>query len=164
MEQRFCARCGTDVEDTGGFCLLGHSLRLQADLSSSLSELRAESDRAFEATAGHASELAEVQRPASEPVEPLGHAAELGEPHGHATELAAVPSSRPSTPPPPPPSRPAARGFDRLWEVASTGDSDRADPINAFAPPPRMDWGPQKTRRTRSLFGRVRSGATEASP
>ncbi len=48
MAQRFCTQCGTDVEDAGGFCLLGHSLRVSAPADNSLSALRAEVDEAFE--------------------------------------------------------------------------------------------------------------------
>ena len=47
MSDRFCPRCNATVEDAGGFCLLGHPLREVAPVAS-LSELRAEVDRAFE--------------------------------------------------------------------------------------------------------------------
>lgn len=47
MSDRFCRQCNTQVEDVGGFCLLGHSLREVAP-TASLKELRAEVDRAFE--------------------------------------------------------------------------------------------------------------------
>ncbi len=47
MSMRHCPRCRTEVEDVGGFCLLGHPLRLAAPVDS-LATLRAEVDRAFE--------------------------------------------------------------------------------------------------------------------
>ena len=47
MSDRFCPQCHTQVEDVGGFCLLGHSLREVAP-TATLRELRAEVDRAFE--------------------------------------------------------------------------------------------------------------------
>lgn len=47
MGNRFCPHCQSEVEDAGGFCLLGHPLRAVAPVAS-LSELRAEVDRAFE--------------------------------------------------------------------------------------------------------------------
>jgi len=47
VSDRFCPRCNAEVEDVGGFCLLGHPLRVSAPVSS-LSELRAEVDLAFE--------------------------------------------------------------------------------------------------------------------
>jgi hypothetical protein len=47
VSDRFCPQCRSEVEDAGGFCLLGHPLRSVAPVAS-LSELRAEVDRAFE--------------------------------------------------------------------------------------------------------------------
>ena len=47
MSERFCPRCQAQVEDAGGYCLLGHPLRSIAPVAS-LSELRAEVDLAFE--------------------------------------------------------------------------------------------------------------------
>ena len=47
LSERFCPHCKTHVEDVGGFCLLGHSLREVAP-TASLTELRAEVDRAFQ--------------------------------------------------------------------------------------------------------------------
>lgn len=47
MSERFCPRCNAEVEDTGGYCLLGHSLRVSAP-ADSLAALRAEVDLAFE--------------------------------------------------------------------------------------------------------------------
>lgn len=46
MAISYCSQCGSEVEDTGGFCLLGHSLHM-AD-TGSLADLRAEVDKAFE--------------------------------------------------------------------------------------------------------------------
>ncbi|MEA2451383.1 MAG: hypothetical protein QOG04_93 [Actinomycetota bacterium] len=47
MAIRFCSACQTDVEDVGGFCLLGHSLREVAPVDS-LQALRDEVNQAFE--------------------------------------------------------------------------------------------------------------------
>ena len=47
MSDRFCPRCMAEVEDVGGYCLLGHPLS-EAAPSGSLTDLRAEVDRAFE--------------------------------------------------------------------------------------------------------------------
>lgn len=47
MSDRFCPTCNAAVEDVGGFCLLGHSLS-ETESKGTLSELRAEVDRAFE--------------------------------------------------------------------------------------------------------------------
>lgn len=97
MAQRFCRHCGSDVEDAGGFCLLGHP-------------------------------------------------------------LAAPP------PPPPPPEVTLAAGPEaavpQVSSVAPTwAELDTApgaapvpnDPINQFAPPARMDWGPGSSVKRFSL-------------
>ena len=47
MSERFCPQCHAEVEDAGGYCLLGHPLSVAAP-TASLAELRAEVDRAFE--------------------------------------------------------------------------------------------------------------------
>jgi hypothetical protein len=69
-----------------------------------------------------------------------------------------------TAPPPPPPSvREAAsrkdaelddpatpvRTYDALWRAFEEEAARGEDPITAFAPPPRMDWGPERSRRRR---------------
>jgi hypothetical protein len=44
---RHCTRCNAEVEDAGGYCLLGHPLRLNME-TSSLDELKREVEAAFE--------------------------------------------------------------------------------------------------------------------
>ena len=111
MTQRFCHRCGSDVEDTGGFCLLGHRL----------------------AVAGPD----EVRDAA-------------------AAQLGVAP------PPPPPPGAPAETEAEPLvssvaptWAALGATAPGTApvpdDPINEFAPPPRMDWGPGSSVKRFSL-------------
>ena len=61
MSDRFCSHCNAEVEDTGGYCLLGHSLRSSAP-TDSLTALRAEVNQAFEeARAQVATALGETQ-------------------------------------------------------------------------------------------------------
>jgi hypothetical protein len=109
--QRYCPSCRTDVEDVGGFCLLGHRLAHEAP-TGGLNELRAEVDRTFEeATA----QVAKLLVPA--PVPSLVGVAEAA---------------------PPPPPRPTV--FQRVHDETPAGN----DPIAAFAPPPHMDWGPER--------------------
>ena len=136
MDLRFCPRCRADVEDAGGFCLLGH--RLPVDTADPMANLRAEVDKAFE----------QVQIDV-------------------ATTLKA-------TVPPPPPARPAEsaedvpiwqqlRGDDRevaeemratsrkvYEELSFDEEVSRNDPIIAFSPSPRADWGPEKGHGRRS--------------
>jgi hypothetical protein len=59
MTTRFCPGCRSEVEDTGGFCLLGHRLALEAPVAS-LTALRAEVDDHFES-----SDLADALAPES---------------------------------------------------------------------------------------------------
>jgi hypothetical protein len=124
---RHCPRCDTDVEDTGGYCLLGHRLTLHAPVAS-LGELRAEVDQAFEEAR---LEVAAVVSGASD-TDNAEASTRLG-------------------PPPPPPARPVPSTEQILAHKASVWkelekDIDLTnDPIGAFAPPPSMDWGPEKT-------------------
>jgi hypothetical protein len=143
MSERYCPKCAAEVEDLGGYCALGHSLMLRP-LSeiTDLGDLKAEVNKAFaEAESQVASVLASVQ-------------AVTG-------ELPAVPPPPPqastqAAPPAPPPAR-YADEFDEydeearvrsqtFWQALDDEDPEpsRTDPITAFAPSPRMDWGPNK--------------------
>lgn len=65
-----------------------------------------------------------------------------------APEVPTPVASSPPPPPPPPPSIPVASepvAPSTVWESAMGND----DPLVAFAPPPRMDWGPERQRRFR---------------
>jgi hypothetical protein len=126
MTQRFCPLCATEVQDVGGYCRLGHRLRLDPP-QASLGELRDEVDRAF----GEA-ELVAAQASAGVTSTRTGR--------GPAPSPA-QPPTRPAPParPAPPESRPTAR----------RGLSAPSDPITNFAPPPRMDWGPERPWRDR---------------
>jgi hypothetical protein len=115
MTTRYCPSCRAEVEDTGGFCLLGHNLTLEAP-TSSLSELRAEVDRVFEE--------AQVEVAAAMSAPPPPPPAE--------TVRAAVSGASPAPSPP-----------RRVFEGLGTEPARPQDPISAFAPPPRMDWGPE---------------------
>ena len=130
MTTRYCPRCNAEVEDTGGFCLLGHPLKLHAPVDS-LAALRAEVDRAF--------------APAPDPV-------------GAAVARGRVPEEKRAAvapPPPPPESRPQSplrhNPFD---DLSLPADVDGSDPINAFSPAPRMDWGPSRIGVLKRWSGR----------
>lgn len=156
MTLRYCPICKADVADAGGYCLLGHPVALDAP-TGGLHELRAEVDQAFaEAAAEVGRALAGAGGPAAtaplfdqeestpEPVtsEPVASGPQASGP-ASLQEVAppAPPVARRGPPPPPPPPV-----YPRLDEEATSAD----DPIFAFAPPPRMDWGPND-RRTRPL-------------
>jgi hypothetical protein len=126
MSTRFCTRCNVEVDDTGGFCILGHSLALQP-MTKDLAHLRIELDEAFE----------QARREAT------------GAP---------LPADGPRLSPPAPPARPSASAPATPPNELVDGIRERAgtiwaaldeippedDPIAAFAPPPRMDWGPER--------------------
>ncbi len=137
MTLRFCPTCRSEVEDVGGFCLLGHRLALAAP-TAPLAELRADVDRAFEEAQARVSEvLATVPAGGSAaPVPPPRPPAVAS----IATKTVAAPPSAEATPPPvPPPSAPAA------YSALSSDAVVQGDPIAAFAPAPRMDWGPERS-------------------
>jgi hypothetical protein len=181
---RHCTRCDAEVEDTGGYCLLGHPLRHTME-TASLDDLRQEVEAAFESAADdvrealtplieqventpepepvYAAAVAAVPARYAPPAEPAGLAryAPPAEPAGVARYAPpsapvavlqyappaqpAVESKRPVPPPPPP--QASQSKFKSLWEgMDSQAPLDRSDPINAFAPPPRMDWGPERSR------------------
>jgi hypothetical protein len=139
MAERYCTSCGTDVEDAGGFCLLGHPLRLQAMTDAeTLTDLKAEVDKAFEDVKVQVEEaLGEIEvnmpppPPAPSRVAPATDAREL---------------DQPGTP---------VRTYDDLWRAFEAEAARGEDPITAFAPPPRMDWGPERSKLRRRGMDRA---------
>lgn len=235
MTTRFCTRCETDVQDAGGYCLLGHPLALKP-LDASLSDLRAEIDQAFEdarlevAAVVSGTEITQPMRVVSKtppppppranvapprprrvgpppppppraprrvvaqpvqpvpepqaPVEPEEMDRETLQPAAEAVALEApavpqvpeafVPTAphvpeRPTAPRAPELPEPKAAPYvpetlDELedgqefpaeddvlarkfpvWQELEEASPIIGDPIGAFAPPPHMDWGPDKT-------------------
>jgi hypothetical protein len=106
MTLRFCESCMDEVTDVGGYCLLGHPLKLQP-LIPSLAQIRSEIDRALGEVRAEQSEAEEEARDAE------------AQPGGGSV-------------------------WESLREEASGG---AGDPIEAFAPRPRMDWGPEERAR-----------------
>ncbi len=131
MSERYCSKCRTEVEDVGGFCLLGHSLKLQPPMDSSLSDLRAEVDSAFE-----------------------GARVPVARSSGERPSVGSAP------PPPPPPPLPddleeqTKTRMQELWANFEDEGPSPADPITAFAPNTRMDWGPGESKLKRRSFRR----------
>src|SRR5918997_7072000 len=104
MTRVFCNRCAAEVEDAGGFCLLGHRLSALAP-----------------------------------PPPPPPVMADLKQAVADVFEEAAA---RVTPEPTPEPSR-YSSSIERTWaELESAPAPAPDDPINTFAPPPRMDWGP----------------------
>ena len=136
MSLRFCSRCRADVEDVGGYCLLGHPF--PQDTSDPISDLRAEVDKAFEQikvdipVSGLASTF---QSARSVSLEEVGSAPqayeELRSSDEHLVEEMAQ----------------SRRDYwSQLRDEVDVSVS-RDDPILSFSPSPRMEWGPDKARR-----------------
>ena len=149
MANRFCNHCGTDVEDAGGFCLLGHSLRYQAPVTP-MNELRNKVDQAFEEARSQVTDAPSGSRDAAImdhpaqglPTRPAPAPQRVAVGVGAATATRARASAPPPPPPPPPPPAPAKRS---VWDLASQPAPDGPDPIASFSPAPRMDWGPERS-------------------
>jgi hypothetical protein len=166
MTTRFCPGCQAEVQDTGGFCLLGHRLALEAPVAS-LKALREEVEGSFEGSEHLAEQLdAEPWDQVPEPVlastvasvaattleTPVVPSAAAAAP---VREAPVVPTRRMAPPPPPPPPRvgpppppPPPVLPPNPASPAPSRPSGR-DPIADFAPAPRMDWGPEKARLKR---------------
>jgi hypothetical protein len=140
MADRYCPSCGTDVEDAGGFCLLGHPLRLQPMTNAeTLTDLRAEVDKAFEDVKVQVEEALgeiDVNVPPPPPA-PRSRVVQAT----NAREL-----DQPGTP---------VRTYDDLWRAFEEEATRGEDPITAFAPPPRMDWGPERSKLRRRGMDRA---------
>lgn len=138
MTNRYCPKCASEVEDTGGYCLLGHRLGLSAP-SASLRELRAEVDRAFEDARVS---VTSAVGPASHPVAATSTAPPPPPPRPPRaqTQTSAEPEPRPAQP--------------SVWHGLSSERTPGHDPIVAFAPAPRMDWGPERKTLLRRLRAR----------
>ncbi|HEX2240744.1 MAG TPA: hypothetical protein VHJ82_06350 [Actinomycetota bacterium] len=175
MAQRYCSICHADVEDVGGFCLLGHSLKLAPE-TASFGELRQEVDRSFEEARA---KLAALVNGDDEPPPPPPAQSHRSAPVRYVTPsrpAAAPPPARVHTPVPAPspvhtpvpsqaPPVPArvhtpvpsngseeqpGDSVSRLWRALQENQTPVSeDPISAFAPPPRMDWGPSRFKRSR---------------
>jgi len=93
-------------------------------------------------------------------VEDFGGSCRLG--HAFRPPVKATPPPPPPrpthSPPPPPPPPPIRSHPDNVWTVLENGRFEGNDPIASFAPPHRMNWGPENEapiiRSMRSLISR----------
>ena len=143
MSLKFCSRCRADVEDVGGYCLLGHPL--PQDAVDPISDLRAEVDKAFEKikieipVSGMASTFQAAPVPSPEPtvsnLEPATSTfegyEELRSSDEHLVEEMAQ----------------SRRDYWSQLRDEDDSSVQRDDPILSFSPSPRMEWGPEKGRR-----------------
>jgi hypothetical protein len=155
---RYCPSCQAQVADTGGYCLLGHRLGFDP-ADDSFKDLRAEVEQVFEAARLEVEAVLEPSRttpvvaqptpapPAVAPAPPAAapvFAASVGgtlEPPPSRLAVEHVPAS--NSGPPAPPTVPAPA--NTVWAQLADQEPINEDPIEAFAPPPRMDWGPERT-------------------
>lgn len=171
MSIRSCATCGAPLEAADVVCLLGH--RVSPTPISDIAELRAKVDEAFAAAEAQLRVLtgSAMTKALPDPVDPAPY--DLPTPPAPAPQApyfvplapapppaAPAPETFPSTPiapeppmvsapppapPPPPPPAPV------LYKPLPVPEDDRLDdPIAAFAPAARLDWGPEKTAASRA--------------
>lgn len=128
MTLRYCPRCRADVEDAGGFCLLGH--RFPERNEDPIADLRAEVDRAFNKVQLEISSVFDEKVDEFVPASSTGVYEQLKSDDQTLDEI--VEKRR------------------NVWrELSEEGSVTRDDPIQSFSPSPRMEWGPGKSRRHR---------------
>ena len=139
---RFCTRCRADVEDVGGFCLLGHRFPVTA-ADDPLADLRAEVDQAFQKVQA---EVATALDPVRTSTADLFRSDLPGpEPIAEDEMLEEMQVTSKA-----------------LWApLEEDAPVSRNDPIVAFAPSPRMDWGPEGSKLKRKSG---RSGVRRSRP
>lgn len=159
MTNRFCHGCNAEVEFSEGACLLGHQPRAVTP-DTPLADIRAEVDRAFDDARLEVEAALRIEAPvaavagvgarSAEPVVVSGlHEIATSPPNGVVSATPAGPRylGPPLSPPPPPP--PAQRPTQPRMINSDGRVPSNSDPITQFAPPPRVDWGPERL----SLFG-----------
>jgi len=127
LQLRFCPRCRADVEDVGGFCLLGH--RLAEGESDPIAELKVEVDRAF-------------ARAKEDVAASLGPEAKQPEPPDRPAETSVWEQLKEDDDEVAEDMRATSRKI--YEELSDDGPVSRTDPIIAFSPSPRAEWGPEK--------------------
>ena len=126
MTLRYCPRCRAEVEDTGGFCLLGHRFPIAAE--DPIADLRREVDQAFKKVELDISDVFEQKLEEPVPAPSGGVYEQLKSDSETLDEI--VQSRR-----------------DVWQQLSDDGPVDRNDPIVSFSPSPRMEWGRDRRRR-----------------
>lgn len=142
MTTRYCARCDAEVEDTGGFCLLGHLLR-SAPLLPTIGELRGDpGPDGADGILGPVRHETEAPRRVPEPE--LVMAAGGREPAASPAEPPRPPASEETVEPDAMPAESSRYG---LWDTLFSPGPARivaSDPIAGFAADGRINWGPRR--------------------
>lgn len=149
MTTRHCYGCNAEVEFHDGACLLGHMPRATSP-GGSMAQVRFEVEQAF------AQAHAQVQTLVEPRIELSIDAPEVQVPPRVPRSL-----GPPLAPPPPPPPPIAANGsaYQRAWDRVEAGHGPSSDPITNFAPPSRIDWGPERSFSLLKLRGILSSKA-----
>lgn len=127
MSIRSCATCGAPLRLADEVCALGHLV------------LEVPPEQTVEGPPGDRSELAELRAKVNEAFVVAESQLQL---LTAKVEAPAAPSAPPPPPPPPPP---------QLFTPLPGAEADRVDdPITAFAPAARLDWGPEKNGSSRA--------------
>jgi hypothetical protein len=142
MNVRFCPVCEDEMATEGGVCPKGHDV--EVSLVESAWSVRDQVESVFDAAGLRVDSFLQASVATMEP------------PTAPPPVAPPVPPRALRTPPPPPP--PAAPKKHPIWGELETAAATPAadDPIQVFAPPPHMDWGPATGR----LRGRLRSRKT----
>ena len=134
MNRPSCHECAAPLSEGETVCALGHLVAIAPVAAASaespvseLAELRAKVNQAFAAAESQLQVLTEMQAAPSVPEQPV--------------------PVRASVPPPPPPPPPAPQLFAPM---PSPGEDRLDDPITAFAPAARLDWGPEKSKSSKA--------------
>jgi hypothetical protein len=138
MNVRFCPRCRADVEDVGGFCLLGHRFAAPVE-DDPIADLRSEVDRAFEKVQVDIKAALDLDGLSKDIAVPVPTTPEPAREDELMLEDMEVTSKA-------------------LWKpLEDLAPASGTDPIAAFAPAPRMDWGPERSKgKRRAGFKRPR--------
>ena len=143
MTTRFCPRCDAEVEDTGGYCLLGHPLRA-VPLVPTIGELRGEP---APDTAGWLPPPVAGTEASPRHSEPRPVMATVG-----GAKAQSQASAEPSPAAGPEEAReqdalPAESARYGLWDTLFSTEPSRIvanDPIADFAADGRINWGPRR--------------------
>jgi len=124
---RLCPKCRADVEDAGGFCLLGH--RLPEAESDPTTDLRVEVELAF----------GRVKEDVAAVLEPVAVQQEPGDGPAEATVWQQLKEDDEEV-------ADDTRATSRkiYEELSDDGPISGTDPIIAFSPSPRAEWGPDR--------------------
>lgn len=175
MKENICPDCGTQTLNDDGYCLTGHAV-MDAPRARALSDLSEQVNAAFEEARV---DLESTMWAGIDPVAPVDMLAPAPPPPPPAAPERTAPRPPTRVPPPPPPPKPQEAApeirpvgsphslWDNFTDQLEEGDAvlSSSDPIAAFSPAPRMDWGPAKSVAGMKMpFSKRRGDTGRAGP